>query len=398
MIDETRASARAAWLIDGNETYGLRTYFLQVAPRLSASDQVELRIICVSGGEAAAALRSAGCEVVELSVPTFGALKDEAGRRSLSRITAEGWRQWRCVRAVARELREWNADVLHSHTPNYHMVAALTRLLSRARVVWHWHGPYSWSGVADRVLTTLGRLTQRMLCISNFVRQSLPPTMQSKASVALNTIDLDAFDRNQRTGLRERCGIDQDTPLVASFGRVNEYKGFDDFVEAAARVHASHPNAHFVLVGGATADGVALLEQLQARVQALGVAERFTFTGFLDGAAGHMHECSIIVAASKPTAVVGAEGFGLVVVEAMAARRPVVATRAGAFPEIVVDRETGLLANVADPEDLARAMTELLNEPQRMQAMGEAGRARVEQRFQPSRLIATILQTYAQMG
>jgi glycosyltransferase involved in cell wall biosynthesis len=91
------------------------------------------------------------------------------------------------------------------------------------------------------------------------------------------------------------------------------------------------------------------------------------------------------------------EGFPNVVLEAMAAGKPVVATRVGGTPEAVIHRETGLLVPPKDPRALADAILEVLDDPQRANAMGQAGRERVRKAFDLSRMVQEIEALYEEL-
>ena len=92
------------------------------------------------------------------------------------------------------------------------------------------------------------------------------------------------------------------------------------------------------------------------------------------------------------------EGFGLVLVEAMAARRPVVATAVSAIPEVVRDGETGLLVPPHDPDALARALLQLCGDPEHRTRLGAAGAARVQSHFTAERMVRETLAVYAEAG
>lgn len=165
-------------------------------------------------------------------------------------------------------------------------------------------------------------------------------------------------------------------PRVLGVGRMVEEKGFDVAVRALIKV----PGARLTLAG----DGPARLALEQLAV-ACGVADRVEFTGWLepDAVAGLIATCHVVVMPSR-----WQEPFGLVAVQAGMMARPVVASRVGGLPEIVVEGETGRLVAPNDPEALAAAVAGLLADPVRAAAMGEAARRRVEAEFSIERCAA----------
>jgi len=171
--------------------------------------------------------------------------------------------------------------------------------------------------------------------------------------------------------LRERLGIGPQHTVVAGIGRLIPVKGFEYLVEAHAKARAAHPELRLLIVG----DGDRR-EQLTARARSLGVAETVIFTGMVD-----RDEISVYLVAADLVVVPSvhyegyADGLPNVALEAMAAGKPLVATRVGGLPELVRPGETGLLVDEKDAEALAEAITTLARDPGMRARMGSAGRA-----------------------
>jgi len=160
--------------------------------------------------------------------------------------------------------------------------------------------------------------------------------------------------------LRE-LGI-EGAPLVGCVGKFTAIKGHGDFVRAAALVHETRPETRFVLVG----DGP-LRKELESLASELGVAEAVRFAGVRSDVAGFLKTLDVFVLPSLT------EGLPNVVLEAMAAARPVVATAVGGVPEVVEDGTSGLLTPPGDAGALAAAVARLLDDPGAARAMGDAG-------------------------
>jgi glycosyltransferase involved in cell wall biosynthesis len=129
------------------------------------------------------------------------------------------------------------------------------------------------------------------------------------------------------------------------------------------------------------------LEQLVAD---LGLSDRVIFTGYRD------RDLPAVLAAADCFALMGAgsDESCRAALEAMAAGRPVVARRVGALPETVVDGETGILLERDEPEALGHALADLLANPARARAMGQAGRRRAHEVFGPERVVSTVERVY----
>jgi glycosyltransferase involved in cell wall biosynthesis len=168
---------------------------------------------------------------------------------------------------------------------------------------------------------------------------------------------------------------------VVSAGRVVAPKGVEYLIRAAPRV-----DAEFVVCG----DGWRL-EETRALARRLGVAERVRFTGWLsdEELARELAEASVVAIPS-----VWPEPFGLTGIEAFAAGRPVVASAVGGIADWLEDGVSGLLVEAGNAGELARALNELLADPARQQAMGNAGRESTAARFSAQRHVAALLDAY----
>ncbi len=164
------------------------------------------------------------------------------------------------------------------------------------------------------------------------------------------------------TGLPGKYGI-------GTFGRVRRQKGVDLFVEAACRLLPKYPDFSAVVIGFVSVDNRLFVEGLKQRIAAAGLSDRIRFLGELPIAEVPLwyQRISIYVFASR------VEGFGLTMLEAMAAGDAVVATRAGAAETIIADGETGVLAPIDDVDGLVQALEPLMRNPERIAEMGNSG-------------------------
>jgi len=175
--------------------------------------------------------------------------------------------------------------------------------------------------------------------------------------------------------LRREWGATDGTLVIGFAGRFVGQKDIPTLIRAFARFREiSGCDARLVLVGQGE-----LLDPMRHLASEAGIGDRVVFPGF-------RNDVPVVMRAFDVFAITSVhEGFGLVLVEAMAAERPVVATRAGAMPEIVVDGETGFLADGV--EAFAQALARL-TDPAVRQRFGEAGRRRVNEHFAVARMCA----------
>jgi glycosyltransferase involved in cell wall biosynthesis len=172
-------------------------------------------------------------------------------------------------------------------------------------------------------------------------------------------------------------------PVVGTAGRVTDQKGFDVLLDAIARL----PDVQLVVVGGGPG-----LPDLVARAEALGIADRIEFTGWVENSRDHLTRFDLYAQPSR------FEAQGVAIAEAMFAELAVVATGVGGIPDVVADGETGILVPSEDPDALARAIAELIDDPARRAEMGRAGRRRAVERFTAEGMVAGFERLYREVG
>ncbi len=177
-------------------------------------------------------------------------------------------------------------------------------------------------------------------------------------------------------------------PRFVSIGRLDPQKGYETLLRATALVLQQVPGFELWIVGDTQHGGAAYLASLHALSAELRVSANVKFLGVRADVHHLLAQADGMVLASRW------EGFGLVFLEAMAAGKPVVATRVSAIPEVVVDNETGLLVPPDDPVALASALLDLIQDPQRAQQMGAAGQARVRAHFTAATMVERTLAVY----
>ena len=198
--------------------------------------------------------------------------------------------------------------------------------------------------------------------------------LERPATVVPHGVDVGAFrPAPDRAALRERLGLAPDL-WVGCFGRIRPQKGTDVLVEALLALMPARPDLRALIVGRTDEAGFA--EALRGRVAAAGLADRFRWVDRLSWEALADHHAAMDLYAAPQRW----EGFGLTPLEAMAAGVPVVATTVGAFPDLILDGETGALVPPDDAGAMAAAMAALLDDAGRREAMGRAARAHVEAR------------------
>jgi glycosyltransferase involved in cell wall biosynthesis len=280
---------------------------------------------------------------------------------------------------VAGWLRRGRYQVLHTHLSTASLLGSLAGRLAGVPVVATVHGfnaAFSFRG-CPRLVAVSQAVREHLL------RQGIPPP---RVRVICNGISLPVpADPAAVATVREQIGVPPGGLLAGSLGRLRPEKGHRYLVEAMARLgeRVDLPPLSLLLVGEGTEAGA-----LQAQVERLGLAGRVHFAGFQRDIAPYLAAMDIFVLPSLR------EGLSISALEAMALRRPVVASRVGGTPEVVEEGKSGMLVPPADPESLAKAIAELIADPARAAAMGQAGRARVEANFTLEHMVSQLEHLY----
>jgi glycosyltransferase involved in cell wall biosynthesis len=219
-------------------------------------------------------------------------------------------------------------------------------------------------------------LSKRIVVCSNYIKMQFKEFgLDEKVVVINNGIDLNDFKKSGRYEyrFREKLGIKKDDFLVGMVGRIDPQKRHRDFIKAAAHIRDKFPKlrTRFIIAGGEST------KEYRSQLIALNRKNNnpACFLGFHNNIAEVMHSIDLLVLPSVE------EAFGLVILEAMACRKPVVATNSGGIPEIVLDGKTGILVPPKNPLALAEAIIELVNNPNQRAAMGHLARQRVERLY-----------------
>jgi|ERR1043166_5097361 glycosyltransferase involved in cell wall biosynthesis len=180
----------------------------------------------------------------------------------------------------------------------------------------------------------------------------------AKIEVVGSAVDLEKFNpARDRMKFRRELGLSADTPLIANIGMIRPDKGQTLFVEAAARVLEQRPDARFVVVGQGTG-WLKLGAKVRLAISRAQLADRIFTVGYRWDTPDIFAAADMVVIASLRT-----EASPIVLREAFASGRPVVATKVGDVPEIIQDEQNGLMVEPGDSGALAAAMLRFLSEP-----------------------------------
>ncbi|MBD3243708.1 MAG: glycosyltransferase [Chitinivibrionales bacterium] len=288
---------------------------------------------------------------------------------------------------IRLHLRE-RFDILHVHWPFPHTFFALAaRLFRPARLMLNFYGAdlllMRKYGFVKRYLERFIDKADRVVAISRFtagqVRQLRPVDVAIVPYGAAVTMEAKAPK------------VSGDEHIVLSVGRMIERKGFEYAVRAMPLVRQRFPSAHLYLVGGGPEEA-----RLRALVEREGWQDAVTLTGKIPTAEldDLFARCSVFVLPSIVDSRGDTEGLGVVLLEAMMYRKPVVGSDVGGIPDIITDNETGLLVPQKDPQALSEAVCRVLGDQALARRLGDDGYACVRERFDWNRITEQLLSLY----
>ena len=237
-----------------------------------------------------------------------------------------------------------------------------------------------------------GRGLDAVICISEAVRTNMRERGADFGNLVtiLNGLDPNAMRFEvPPEQIRARYGIQPDAAVIVMLGNIKAWKGQETLVRAIARVRDAYPAVKCLLVGGTSPSERDYETTLRALVSSLGVQDEIVFTGFQQNVGDFIRASDVVAHAS-----IEPEPFGRVILEAMACRKPVIGSRAGAIPEIIVEGETGVTFPPGDDAALARAIVSVIGDRARARQMGDKGFERLSREFHIRQNVESTVRLY----
>lgn len=353
--------------------------------------------------------RALGVKVITLSeqaptaTPSVGSQRDiaaslsryghwlAAAYRAAKQAYLVARRDWPLAHRVACIVRDEAIDLVHhnNNLPGNRATVMAARLAGVPQVC-HVRALHQFSFV-ERYLT---HLINAFIYISKAVEQfchnlGIPA---DKGQVVYNPINVEAFGQADGVAeLRAEFGLTDQDRLISNVGRLDWWKGQDYFLQAMAEVIQSQPNTKALIVGAADSSpsNEAYYHSLQQLLSELELSDHVIFTGFRADIPSIMAASDIVVHSSSEP-----EPFGRVVVEAMMASRPVIATAAGGVLDIVEDQVTGLLVPPKNAALMAGAIQWLLQNRDQAKTIGQRAQQRARERFSVEQHVSAIQRIY----
>jgi glycosyltransferase involved in cell wall biosynthesis len=292
---------------------------------------------------------------------------------------------------LARRLRRAQPDIVHTHLIHADLYGTIAARLARVPCVIssrHNDDRFRYCLPVRLLNRLLWRWLDAGIAISDAIRdfsirvEGAPAGRIHTIHYGLDPATLPAPPAARRE-MRASLGLPEETVLLGSICRLIEQKGLIYALRGFASIVEEFPLAHYVIAG----DGP-LRHDLERAAAALGIAGRVHFLGWQDNASSVFASLDVFLAPSLW------EGFGLVLLEAMAHHLPIISTRVSAIPEIVLDGQTGWLVPPRNADALAAAMRAALSDDAERQRRGQSGRLRLETSFTVETMVERTLALY----
>ena len=300
---------------------------------------------------------------------------------------------------LIRLFRQEQPALVHTHTSKAGVLGRLAAWVTGVQNVvhtphghvfyGHFGGLTSW--VFLQIERVLAKRTSKLIALTEAERDEHLARGVGRAdnfAVIPSGIDLDRYRSLVGVrGQRPACfACPPDAIVVGSVGWLTQIKGHQYLIEAIARLKPTFPRLHLVLIGSG-----GLRDDLKALAARLGIRESVTFTGEQSDVPECLASMDVFVLPSLN------EGMGRALVEAMAAGRPVIASRVGGVPALIQDRRNGLLVPAGDAHALSEALSEFLRRPHWAKELGTAASESVGKRFQAAEMVHAIEAVYEEV-
>jgi glycosyltransferase involved in cell wall biosynthesis len=302
---------------------------------------------------------------------------------------------------LVRFIKDQKVDLVHTNSLKADIIGGAAARLASCPVVWH---------VRDRIEDDY--LPKPVVRIFRLLSHVMPNYVIANSAATLRTLHLrkgarsasipSGIDLNGRStvvhdGTSPGVLAEGNGPhsgfRVGLVGRISPWKGQDIFIKAAALVNRRFPQARFLVIGAALFGEDQYDQEVRQLPGQLGIQDKVEFTGFQNDIKHAIADLDLLVHASTK-----GEPFGQVIIEGMAAGKPVVATNGGGVPEIVEDGATGILVPMGDVEAMAEAICQILSDPARAKEMGARSRQRVADHFTLEQTARRVEAVYAEIS
>lgn len=335
---------------------------------------------------------SRNCQSAVVCLTQIGTLGESLNSRGFP-VTEIGFENRKCrtIRALCGQIKAFRPNIVHCHNMLAHFYGSIcARLCGISTVVFSKHGTYfPASSMTDRLNLRLLRYSQTVAVSEQIEKLCAAKIRNPRYPILYIPNGLSAAPFKSLPGKQEarlRLGWAEQSFIAGVVARLSPGKGHFVLLEAFKEFGRQAPDTELAIIG----DGEEFSRLQQAIVES-GLEKRIHLLGARNDVPNLLAALDVFTLPSFD------EGIPMTILEAMAARLPVVATDVGGIPQVVVDGETGLLIPPNSPKDLADALFAIYSEPERSRQMGMAGRKRFEEQFDSSKMVQNYEKLYSEL-
>jgi len=291
--------------------------------------------------------------------------------------------------AIRKYVRTQNIEIIHSHGYKTNIYGLLATRFMNLPLVSTCH-PWIETSLLMKIYAAIDKLclTQfdKVVAISDHIEKKLLSYGISKDRISIisNGVDINRFHKNfDRNRIAREMKLDPDSIIIGTIGRLSEEKGHIYLIEAIKRVREVNSNIILIFVG----DGQ-LREMLQNKTAELGLQKHVRFLGIQRDIPKILSLIDIFVLPSL------SEGVPMVILEAMAAKKPIIATNVGAIPNILSHNETGIIVTPRDHNGIANAILALLKDPDKLADLGHKAYLKVNNKYSSKIMVKKYIEIY----
>lgn len=287
-------------------------------------------------------------------------------------------------------IRKWDIDIVHVNTVVIPSAVIAGRLAGK-KVVVHKREIITSNKFASGILDFITYIfADKIIAISNSVKKSSLKVMQKKTIVVYNGVDLSEIKMSGSGKLRRQYKISKDSFLIGIFSRIEPWKGQHIVIKSIHPILQRSKNVKLMIFGNHyTNKGKKYFEYLKSLVKDLEIENAVLFPGWIKNLNDVYNEFDLVILPS-----IDPEPLGRVVIEAMAAGRPVIATNLGGSRECILNNESGFLVKENDVSSMGDAILKILESKNLGNKLGNNGRERVEKIFNIKIIINQIENMY----
>ncbi len=295
--------------------------------------------------------------------------------------------------------RQGKFDLVQTHTAKAGILGRLAARRAGVKKIVHCSHGHNFYGYfrfwGSKLVVTIerffDRFSDKFIALTELEKSDLVNyrvTIASKVAVVQSGLEIEKYhcSPDELARLKKEWSLPPAAPVVGMVSRLEPIKGPLLLVEAAKIVVPACPEVRFLVVGEGS-----LRRQMEQQCRELGLAGSFIFAGWREDVEQLLAVLDILVLTSLNEAV------GRIILEAAAYGVPAVATRVGGVPEIIKDQETGILVPPQDAGSIANALIELLTDRAKRERLGRAAKARINERFSASNMIAGVTAVYKEL-